>query len=124
MILKSHEQGSELYNKFKNSLFKITLLSPWKITFGHFFSTGSAIFVRHHFLWVFSYLFILGRVFFICYFCKVSLFSNGTKGCLFCEVPFLLGVSDAALLGLFICSYVHKEYFEGVSNCDYLLFYQ
>ena len=124
MILKSHEQGSELYNKFKNSLFKITLLSPWKITFGHFFSTGSAIFVRHHFLWVFSYLFILGRVFFICYFCKVSLFSNGTKGCLFCEVPFLLDVSDAALLGFFICSYVHKEYFEGVSNCDYLLFYQ
>ena len=40
--------------------------------------------VRHHFLWVLSYLSILGGVFVKCHFCKVPLFSNGIK-----RVPFL-----------------------------------
>ena len=60
----------------------------------------------------------------MCHFCKVSLFSNDIKGCFFCWVLFLLGVSDDAVFVFFIVSYVHKEYSLGLSNCNYLLFYQ
>ena len=95
LILKSHDHGSESYYKFKNSLLKITQLSPWHVTFGHFVAR-CAIFVRHHFLWV-SYLSILGGIFVKCHFRKVPLFSNGIKGCFFCWEPFLLGVSDGAV---------------------------
>ena len=78
---KPHYNECESYNKFRNSFLKMTLLSPWQITFGHFFAK-CAIFVRHHFLWV-SYLSISGGVFVICHFCKVPLFSKSLKGCLF-----------------------------------------
>ena len=63
----------------------------------------------------------------MCHFCKVPFFSNGIKGCFFCWVPFLLGVlSDGAgfFFLFYIASYVHKEYPLGLSNCNYLLFYQ
>ena len=36
----------------------------------------------------------------MCHIYKVSLFSNSIKGCLFCWVPFLLGISDDAVLVL------------------------
>ena len=45
---KTHDHGSESYNKFNNSPLKITQLSPWQITFGHS-CVGCAIFVRHIF---------------------------------------------------------------------------
>ena len=95
----------ESYDKFKNSLLKITQFSPWQIISGYFFAR-SAIFGRHHFLWV-SYLSISGGVFVMCHFCKVPLFSNRISVCLFCWVPFFI-----------------KQYFLGFSNCNYLLFYQ
>ena len=61
----------------------------------------------------------------MCHFCKVPLFSNSLNGCFFYWVPFLLGVSDGAVfVFFFIASYVHKEYFLGLSNCNYLLFYK
>ena len=106
----------------EKSFSKITQLSPWHVTFGHSFGRCT-IFVRDHILWV-SYLSILGGVFVKCHFCKVPLFSNGIKGCFFCWVPFLLGISDGAVFVFFIASYVHREYSLGLSNCNYLLFYQ
>ena len=118
--LKSHNHESESYNKFKNSLLKITQLNSWQMTFGHFFARD-AIFMRHHF---FSkpYLSISVEIFVVCHFCKVSLFSNDIKGCLFCWVLFFLSVSDSATFAFY--SYVHKECSPGSANCNYLLFYQ
>ena len=66
------------------------------------------------------YLSILGEIFVMCHFCKVPLFSSVIKGCLFCLVP--LSVSDGAVF--YVSRYVHKEYSLGLSNCNYLLFYQ
>ena len=63
------------------------------------FFASCAIVVRHNFLWV-SYLSILGGVFVMCHFCKVPLFSNDITEFFFCRVPFLLGVSDGAVLFL------------------------
>ena len=83
MVLKSHGHGSKSF------------YSPWQMTFGHFFAR-CAIAVRHYFLSV-SYLSILGEVFVMCHICKVLLFSNSIKRCLFCWFPFLLGVSDGAV---------------------------
>ena len=77
LTLKSYYHDSESYNKFKNFFLKITQLNPW-----HYFAS-CAIFVRHHFLWL-SYLSISGRVFVMCHFYEVPLFSNGIKGCHFC----------------------------------------
>ena len=77
LILKSHDHESDSYNKFKNFLLKITLLSPW-----HFFARCD-IFARHHFLWM-SYLSILGWLFAMCFFYKVPFFSNNIKVCHFC----------------------------------------
>ena len=98
-IWKSHDHGSESHYKLKNSLSKIIQLSPSQITFGQFFARR-AIFARHHFLWV-LYLSILGRVFVMYHFCKVPLFSNGTKECFFCWVLFLLGLSDGVVFCFF-----------------------
>ena len=90
---------AESHYKLKNSLSKIIQLSPSQITFGQFFARR-AIFARHHFLWV-LYLSILGRVFVMYHFCKVPLFSNGTKECFFCWVLFLLGLSDGVVFCFF-----------------------
>ena len=68
-----------------------------KSHFGHFFAR-CAIFVRHHFL---LYLSILGGALVMWHFCKVPLFTYGIKGCSFCWVPFLLGVSDGAAFVFF-----------------------
>ena len=65
---------------FKNHLAQ----SLANITFRHFF-VRCVIFLKHHFLWV-LYLSISGGVFLMCHFCKVSLLSNGIKGCHFCWV--------------------------------------
>ena len=80
--LKSHDHESESYSECKNFLLKITQLSPWQITFGHFFTRVSAAFVRHHFLWM-SYLSISRGVFVMCHFCKVPLFQMALKGTTF-----------------------------------------
>ena len=119
ILHKSPGAKCESYNKFKNSLLKITLLSPRQITFGHFLAR-CAIFVRHHFMWV-SYLSISGGVFVMCHFCEVSLFSNSIKGCFFCWMSLLQGVSDGAVF--FIAMSV-KKYSLRLSNCNYLLLYQ
>ena len=68
------------------------------MTFGYFFASCT-IFVRHHFLWA-SYLSVLGGVFVMCHFCQVTLFSNGIKGCFFCWVLLLMGVSDGSVFVL------------------------
>ena len=102
-ILNSHDHES--LNKCKNSVLKITQFIPWQIIFGHFFAKV-AIFVKHHFFSV-SYLSVSGGVFVTCHFCKVPLFSNGFKGCLFWWVSYLLGVSDGDVKVFY--SYVHKE---------------
>ena len=75
-ILKSHEHESESYNKFKNSLLKIT--HP---------NTRCAISLELNFLWA-SYLSISRWVFVMCYYFKMPLFSNSIEGYLFCWVPF------------------------------------
>ena len=80
--LKAHDHEPGSYNKFKNFHLKITQVSPWQITSGHFFAR-SVIFVKHHLFWV-SYLSISDGVLVKCHFCKVPLFSNGIKGCHFC----------------------------------------
>ena len=96
--LKSHDHESESCNKFKNVLLKITQLSPWQITFGHFFAR-CAIFVRHHFLWV-SYLPIAGGVFSCAIFVRCHYFQIALKGAIF--------------IGCISC----------LLNSNYLLFYQ
>ena len=47
--LKCNDHEFESYNKFKHFLLKMTQLSPWQITFAHFFFRRCTIFVRHHF---------------------------------------------------------------------------
>ena len=65
-----------------------------------------------------TYLSISSGVFVMCHFCKVELFSNGIKWCLFC----LVDLSDTA--AFVFCSYVHREYSLGLSHCNYLMFCQ
>ena len=115
----THDHECESYIKFKNSLLKITQLSHWQITFGHFF-TRCVILVRHNFLWK-PYLSISGGVFVMCHFYKMPLFSKSIKGCFFSGCHFCWVY--LMVLFLFLYSYVHKECFLELSNCNYLLFY-
>ena len=99
LTLKSHEHGSESYNKFKNSLSKITQLSLWAFFYNVYHSYKTPFFGV-------SYLFTLGGVLVMCHFCEVLLFLNHIKGYFLCWVSFLLGVYDSAvfvLLQLAMC---------------------
>ena len=100
--LKSHDQESESYNKFKNSL---TQVSRWQITLGHFLARY-AIFLRYHFLCL-SYLSNSAGAFVMCHFGKVPLFPNSIKKC-----HFYLGVSVGCQTVIIYC-------FTGSSKRDY-----
>ena len=77
-------QSDHESNSFKNFLFKITQLSPWKI-YGYFFARSATFKGKHSFLWV-PYFSISGEVSDMRYFCKGSLFTNGIKCCDFCWI--------------------------------------
>ena len=75
LTLKSHEHGSESYKKLKNSL-STHSAQPLGIFYNVYHSYKAPFFRVSH-------LFILGGVFAMCHFCKVSLFLNYIKGYIF-----------------------------------------
>ena len=103
-ILKSLNHGFESCNKDKNSLLNITQIT-WQISFGHFF-TRCATFARHHFLWLGSYLSILGGVFDMCHCCKWHYFQMALRGaisagCCF-YLMYLMVLFDFLYLAMYI----------------------